>query len=428
MGLEFITAIEWVYIWCILGVISLISAVVGFIKGFAKSGTWAIEMLIALAIVVPCANAIYNGVYVVDGIEQNLSDWLSSTLIFVVFIVVLVIIALVFAWNKRIVKKGIESGLSRSYYKNYDQKTDNDEYIAHAARSNNEKRYRKYISKKYSSSSGAWGAYNKFLGVLNGVVTGLTITAITLAIILSICDIFNITLVFNNANTIGVYEFLSGFYDSAFYKAIVPYIFDALVVALVIFCVKHGYKKGALHSLWKIVSVVLVFAAGYCAQYLAFNQPLLIDASKSMESWLTSLSFSDTLTTFVDTLNNMGMAVTLLDVCQWIMTCILSVVLFIVVWIISKLINNLFENVDSDGMFGKFDGVIGVVFYTAIAFAVLLFVFGVLYTVNDMDFMSKFNYYMRYSSIASRFYQFNPITHLGWFDFIPLREWLKVMS
>lgn len=428
MGLEFITATEWAYIWCVLGAISLVSAVVGFIKGFAKSGTWAVEMLIALAIVVPCANAIYNGVYVVDGVEQNLSDWLSSILILTTFIVVLVIVALVFAWNKRIVKKGIASGLSRSYYKNYDKNADNDEYIAHAARSKNEKKYNKYISKKYSSSSGAWGAYDKVLGVINGVVTGLTITAIVLAILLSLCDIFNITLVFNNTNTIGIYKFLSSFYGSAFYKAVVPYLFDALVVALVIFCVKHGYKKGALRSLWKVVSVVLVFAAGYCAQYLAFNQPLLIDASKSMESWFTSLSFADTLTAFVDTLNNMGMAVTLLDICQWIMTGILSVVFFIVVWIISKLINNMLENVDANGMFGKFDGVIGVVFYTVIAFAVLLFVFGVLYTVNDMDFMSKFNYYMRFSNIASRFYQFNPITHFGWFDFIPIRDWLKVMS
>lgn len=428
MGLDFITPEIQTWIWIALGAIALIAAIVGFCKGFANEGTWAIELWLTLLIVVPSANAIYNNVYVVDGTEQNLADWTSSLIILALMLIVLIVVSLVMSWNRRIVRKGIENCHAHSYYRNYDQRADNDERIAHAVYTKNEKNYRKYVSKKYSSSSGAWGIYNRVLGAINSIVVALTVVAIILMTLATLCDIFHISLVFNNANTVGVYEFLESLFASEFYKNVIPYVFDVLILSLIVFCVKHGYKKGALQSIWKVVSVVLMVGSTYVAQYLAFNQPLVVDVCKSIEGWIMSLDFAETLNGVIAALNGMGMALTVLDLCQWVMTAILSAVLVLLIWLLSKVVTNLLDKVDASKTFGKFDGAVGVVFYTTLIFAILLFLFGLLYTINDLPFMAKINEYMRFSAIGSRFYQYNPIAPLGWFDFIPLREWLKVIA
>jgi len=427
MGLDFITPEVQMWIWIAVGVIALIALIVGFVKGLVNSSTWAFELGLTMLVVVPSANAIYNATYTVDGIEQNMSDWLSSTIIIGLALLTLVIVSLVVGWNKKIVKKGIKNGQSRTYYKNYNDVAEDNEQLAHAVYSKNERKYKKYINHKYSSSSGGWGVVNRIFGALNSVFTAFTVVIIILLVLSSLCDIFHLSLVFNNGATVPVYEFLENLLASDFYKAIVPFAFDVLILALIVFCVKTGYKKGALQSIWKLVSVVLMVGSTYAAQYLAFNQPLVVDLCLSIEEWLMSLDFAETLQSVINTINGMGMALTLIDLIKWVMTAVLSAVLILLIWVLSKVMNNVLEKVDSSKTFGKLDGAIGVVFYTAIALAVLLFVFGLLYTINDVAFMAKVNEYMEYSALACRFYQYNPITPLGWFNFIPLREWLKVV-
>ncbi len=210
-----------------LAFFAVLGLIVGLVKGFAKSGSWAVEYLLATVIAVAASGFIS---------ETLGDDGIAGFAVTGVAIVIFLLFSLI-------------SGILR-----------------------------KVFAKNKEKRKGGFGnACNRLFGGFATAVKGAVFAGAVAAAVLTVLD-------FAQLESVG--ETFGEIYASEAWATFKPYIMDFLVVGVITASLSCGYSNGISSVLWSIIVLGLVAGAGYLSYHLAFNVEAFQGAAASLENTL----------------------------------------------------------------------------------------------------------------------------------------------
>lgn len=339
----------YVIIGAVLALLAVIGFIAGLFRGYAKVQSWAGEYVISTLITI--------GVGVILK-RARVSAMVAG--------VVVIVCAVAFLLACAGVSKAVKSLICKSF-----KKCDED--------------FRDY---------GIAGIFNRILGAFALALKSIAICLVIIVPVLVVLDFVPISELENA---------LASVYNSAFWYALRPYVFDFLIVGVISFAMHRGFKRGIATSLFALLVFGLLVGAGFLSYYLVFNTGAFGSASASLAA---------TVSRWVDNFESLKKISE--TIAKYIITTGVFLVMFIVIVIIAIFVSKAIKRARfGTGGFALVDGVIGAIVAILIAVAALLFLGYVLNPLYGLDFMKPFDVYFRSSAIARYFYQYNLLINGG---------------
>lgn len=394
-----------------VALILLIALIVGLVKGFTKTKTWATEYLFAVILSV----LIYS---LAD--LSGMKAWLAFALKIGTAVVFILVFALLSSRGKALIENCIANARKRSYYEQYGEREENVLQILDAIELGDEKAYKRLTRRQFPENRGGAGVADRICGGITLMIKAAVILGLIAAAAFVVLDLTQLPF---------VTEKLGGIYESGAWQFFSRFVMDAFVIGILFFAIRAGFRSGVISVLWVIVILGMIGGSAYLSYWLSFNNASFIATAQSLANGaLGGLSGS-----IAEVFNNLGMSnVTDVTVCQLVLTAALSLVLIIVSVVIGAIVGSIIGRARDGAAFSVIDGVFGAVIAFAVACGVMLLLGAVFYSISDLDMMSAFNDYMYYTAsdgtvkpaaIASAFYTNNPLNSLEFIRDLPVRGW-----
>ena len=394
-----------------VALILLIALIVGLVKGFTKTKTWATEYLFAVILSV----LIYS---LAD--LSGMKAWLAFALKIGTAVVFILVFALLSSRGKALIENCIANARKRSYYEQYGEREENVLQILDAIELGDEKAYKRLTRRQFPENRGGAGVADRICGGITLMIKAVVIFGLIAVAVFVVLDFTRLPF---------VAEKLGGIYESGAWQFFSRFVMDAFVIGILFFAIRAGFRSGIISVLWVIVVLGMIGGSVYLSYWLSFNNASFIATAQSLANGaLGGLSGS-----IAEVFNNLGMSnVTDVTVCQLVLTAALSLVLIIVSVVIGAIVGSIIGRARDGAAFSVIDGVFGAVIAFAVACGVMLLLGAVFYSISDLDMMSAFNDYMYYTAsdgtvkpaaIASAFYTNNPLNSLEFIRNLPVRGW-----
>ncbi len=385
-----------IYIIIAVAVIAVLAFLFGFYRGYAKLSCWG-GVVIGTVLVSMIVNR-YLGEFDERGIVMLAIAAFS-----------MVVLTILCQLVRRYILRQMKSSGKLSFYRQYDDRTENDEHILVSLDKGDKKAYRKYAKRKFSESRGAWGVVDRVFGGITFAVNTFVALAVLLSLALFIIDAAQITVAYNALSEI--YE------NPAWTHFGFNYCLDIVIATLLCMCIRLGYKSGFVSALGTIVILGLFVGAGYLGYYLAFNVP----AFASMADGLREGALAGVLANIEPMLSTIGLSADI--VAKIVVAAGLFIVFAIVVIIIAIFIPHAIEKLRKIKFVMAIDGVVGAIVLTGVVFFILLAIGAFVYQINDLAALKSFNDYMNASCLAKALYNDNIFNTIAALQNLPIRSW-----
>ncbi|MCD7728743.1 MAG: hypothetical protein LUI60_02375 [Clostridia bacterium] len=396
---------------CAVAVIAVIAFLIGMLKGYSNTKTWAVEYLFAAFITVL--------IYSIAKVENAIAN---ACLTLGTAIVLLLLFAFLSGRIKSFIFKQTADARLRNYYETYGEREEHFLEIIDSIELNDRKAYERLTHRHMKEKSGPAGVADRICGGLNLVIKALVVCAITAVVVLLALQFTQLSFVCEGGALYGVYT-------SGIWVAISPYIFDFLLVVILQFALRAGYRAGILRSLWFIVELALVAGAAYVSYHLAFR----VDSFISLAAGLSDVSF---IASAGSAISAFLPSFTAQTIAQAIILVGIFIIALILVLIIGAIVSSIIRRIREGHTVSAVDGVIGSFIFTVIMAGILLYVGMLLYSLSGFSFMQTFNSYCYTvgedgetwsAAIFSSIYSKNPLNSIesfaqlqakisGWFN------------
>lgn len=373
---------------------AFIGFVCGIIKGYTKVSAWGgavvITMLTARLLISKIAAGSYYGCIIL-GVTFG----------------VLIVLLLLFALVRRYINDAMERARKYSYYKTYDEREEKTERILTSIDDGDKKSYRKYTKREVRISSGPWGVVNRVFGAVTVALNASVIAGMVISMALVVSDLTGI---------VGLKNLFAPVYrQAAWINVGSQWAFDLVLVTVACACLRTGFRSGILSLASTLVVLALLCGGAFVSYLLAFGSDPFISMAQSLNDGV--------LADLTEQLNGLG--VEGLTVCKAIVAAGIFIVFLIPIILTGIFLPRWIDRIKGDGAVAVVDGAIGAVLLSAVVFAALVFAFAVLYTLNDLAFLAKFNTYMNTNDVMNVIlYGYNPLNGLAFFRDLPLHDWL----
>lgn len=394
-----------IIIICGIVLFTLLGGLIGALKGFTSVKSWGFEYVFVVLIGVPITGLVtsktgakFFGGFISVGI---------IILLIVAFMALFIILRKVFAVK-------IEKRKQLYYYEHYIENEHATAQILGAITVKDKKEYKQLLKQKNKRSAGVWGILNRVFGGVVLAFKGLVIAGFCFAVLLTLLDLT--TLAADGGKLFAVFGKL---YAGGAWKFFRSCIFDFLVIAVFMICIRCGYASGISSSLWGLIIIGLVAGAGVLAWYFAFKVEGFLTAANALNSHLGPKLEKASSVLGILKLTPLTVSKIIIAVCMFAL--LLVPVIFAGVFM-PKLIDNA-----RDGrIFRTADGVFGAIALTAFVLAIMLLIGAVTNSMRDAAFMSPFNAYFEKGKLATYFYDNNILQAMGVISKeLPLTKWLK---
>ncbi len=370
-------------------VAAAIGAVIGIFKKATGLSFWGVTVLLGtltaylLTLIVKQDSPAYS--YLILGITVG----------------VVVLLVLFFGLIKKLLNRRITKAKEYSHYQNRDKLEENDAYMMNAVDNHDKHSYKTYRKKgkKIKDKTGGWGVFNRILGAFVGGVDWLVAVGSVICVLLLFIEFCGIGALQDYSV---VQELLA---SDGWVNIGAKVALDMLLIGVLVIVIKAGFKSGIFRMITLLVVLAMLAGFGYASWAIA--------SSGACAGIVTSMQ--NGMLSAVTDINATASEIT----AKVIITAVLFLLSLIVVIITGILLPKLLNKFRNNDVYYVVDGVFGAIIITAILLAALLFVGGVAYTLNDLEFMAKFNGYEAQSVFANAFYKFNPLGSL--LENFPLR-------
>lgn len=377
----------------VIAAFAVIGLITGLAKGFTNVKSWGNEFVLTAVITIPLGNVVAD----ITWGNSKSGPALTLGIVIAIAVVCLLILMLFSQCMRCNIASGIEKHKKYVSYQQHDDVADNEELILEAVYNQDKKSYKHYSEVKFKQSGGGWGVWNRILGAITLAVKSALTVSIAICVFLMMFDLCGLQiqgLELELLQTGVVWGFIKN------------YIFDFILIGVLMACIRCGFHSGISLALWSLVVIGLIAGAAYLSWHLVFNAGVFDNAAAAfnencVEGWFGNLTSMGSLN--FSTLN----------IAKWIITAGLFVLFLVVVILIAIFGPRFIEGARSGATFRIVDGIIGAICAAALVFAVLLFVGGILGTASELDFMQNFNTYFEKSGFARFFYTDNPLVALG---------------
>ncbi|MCD8295500.1 MAG: hypothetical protein LUE27_09710 [Clostridia bacterium] len=379
----------------VLCVIALVGFFIGLGKGFMAISSWANEYVIGTF------GALLIGVYAGDILAET-ATWLSALIVIGAGIVIMLVFMIISAAFRKGFARGVAGHRRKLGYLQMTDLEESDKDIMDALARKDYRTYKKkWRSRRKMSKQhrGGWGVVDRIFGAITGAVKYFVVAALIVVSCLLILDITQITV---NGEAI-TQAYLGSIFNSSVWEYIQPYILDFILMGTIFACIRRGYKGGLFSGLWTILAIALVILGFYVSYVIVFKSGTFDGTTESFASSVLAgyLGEGDT--------SNLIAGI--------ILTAFLGIIFAIIIILLAIFIPKAIEAARETKVFHLVDGVFGAIVVTVIVLAVLLFVFGLLYTLNDLDplpgIFSKIGSYFE-GGVSKYFYSMNFLNDFGW--------------
>ena len=368
----------------LIALFAVIGAVTGVAKGFTQVKSWAVEMLLAGVISIALSKLF----------SSKLDDGTVKAILSLGICLVLVcLLMLVFVILRKRLSKSIEKRKQKWYYEHYDEIEGNTEQILSALGKEDTKTYNKLTKRKFRQSGGAWGVVDRVFGGVTLAIKGAVMSGIFFAVVLAVLDFSRLP-----AEGGALYEALGGIYSSSIWAFFKNFIFDFLLVGILMVCIKSGYSSGISSAVWTLVVIGLIGGAGYLSFHLSTTVPSFVSVAGNLEAKL-----ADKLAGVAGILEGVGL--TTLKLCEILIGIGIFALMLVAVILIAVFVPRLIDR----AIVRSIDGVFGAIIFTAVCFGIIFMLGAVLKTIYEVQFMDVFNAYFEKSGIATWIYDKNPV-------------------
>ena len=372
----------------LIALFAVIGAVTGVAKGFTQVKSWAVEMLLAGVISIALSKLF----------SSKLDDGTVKAILSLGICLVLVcLLMLVFVILRKRLSKSIEKRKQKWYYEHYDEIEGNTEQILSALGKEDTKTYNKLTKRKFRQSGGAWGVVDRVFGGVTLAIKGAVMSGIFFAVVLAVLDFSRLP-----AEGGALYEALGGIYSSSIWAFFKNFIFDFLLVGILMVCIKSGYSSGISSAVWTLVVIGLIGGAGYLSFHLSTTVPSFVSVAGNLEAKL-----ADKLAGVAGILEGVGL--TTLKLCEILIGIGIFALMLVAVILIAVFVPRLIDRARDSVIVRSIDGVFGAIVFTAVCFGIIFMLGAVLKTIYEVQFMDVFNAYFEKSGIATWIYDKNPV-------------------
>ena len=372
----------------LIALFAVIGAVTGVAKGFTQVKSWAVEMLLAGVISIALSKLF----------SSKLDDGTVKAILSLGICLVLVcLLMLVFVILRKRLSKSIEKRKQKWYYEHYDEIEGNTEQILSALGKEDTKTYNKLTKRKFRQSGGAWGVVDRVFGGVTLAIKGAVMSGIFFAVVLAVLDFSRLP-----AEGGALYEALGGIYSSSIWAFFKNFIFDFLLVGILMVCIKSGYSSGISSAVWTLVVIGLIGGAGYLSFHLSTTIPSFVSVAGNLEAKL-----ADKLAGVAGILEGVGL--TTLKLCEILIGIGIFALMLVAVILIAVFVPRLIDRARDSVIVRSIDGVFGAIIFTAVCFGIIFMLGAVLKTIYEVQFMDVFNAYFEKSGIATWIYDKNPV-------------------
>jgi len=372
----------------LIALFAVIGAVTGVAKGFTQVKSWAVEMLLAGVISIALSKLF----------SSKLDDGTVKAILSLGICLVLVcLLMLVFVILRKRLSKSIEKRKQKWYYEHYDEIEGNTEQILSALGKEDTKTYNKLTKRKFRQSGGAWGVVDRVFGGVTLAIKGAVMSGIFFAVVLAVLDFSRLP-----AEGGALYEALGGIYSSSIWAFFKNFIFDFLLVGILMVCIKSGYSSGISSAVWTLVVIGLIGGAGYLSFHLSTTVPSFVSVAGNLEAKL-----ADKLAGVAGILEGVGL--TTLKLCEILIGIGIFALMLVAVILIAVFVPRLIDRARDSVIVRSIDGVFGAIIFTAVCFGIIFMLGAVLKTIYEVQFMDVFNAYFEKSDIATWIYDKNPV-------------------
>lgn len=372
----------------LIALFAVIGAVTGVTKGFTQVKSWAVEMLLAGVISIALSKLF----------SSKLDDGTVKAILSLGICLVLVcLLMLVFVILRKRLSKSIEKRKQKWYYEHYDEIEGNTEQILSALGKEDTKTYNKLTKRKFRQSGGAWGVVDRVFGGVTLAIKGAVMSGIFFAVVLAVLDFSRLP-----AEGGALYEALGGIYSSSIWAFFKNFIFDFLLVGILMVCIKSGYSSGISSAVWTLVVIGLIGGAGYLSFHLSTTVPSFVSVAGNLEAKL-----ADKLAGVAGILEGVGL--TTLKLCEILIGIGIFALMLVAVILIAVFVPRLIDRARDSVIVRSIDGVFGAIIFTAVCFGIIFMLGAVLKTIYEVQFMDVFNAYFEKSGIATWIYDKNPV-------------------
>ena len=372
----------------LIALFAVIGAVTGVAKGFTQVKSWAVEMLLAGVISIALSKLF----------SSKLDDGTVKAILSLGICLVLVcLLMLVFVILRKRLSKSIEKRKQKWYYEHYDEIEGNTEQILSALGKEDTKTYNKLTKRKFRQSGGAWGVVDRVFGGVTLAIKGAVMSGIFFAVVLAVLDFSRLP-----AEGGALYEALGGIYSSSIWAFFKNFIFDFLLVGILMVCIKSGYSSGISSAVWPLVVIGLIGGAGYLSFHLSTTVPSFVSVAGNLEAKL-----ADKLAGVAGILEGVGL--TTLKLCEILIGIGIFALMLVAVILIAVFVPRLIDRARDSVIVRSIDGVFGAIIFTAVCFGIIFMLGAVLKTIYEVQFMDVFNAYFEKSGIATWIYDKNPV-------------------
>lgn len=372
----------------LIALFAVIGAVTGVAKGFTQVKSWAVEMLLAGVISIALSKLF----------SSKLDDGTVKAILSLGICLVLVcLLMLVFVILRKRLSKSIEKRKQKWYYEHYDEIEGNTEQILSALGKEDTKTYNKLTKRKFRQSGGAWGVVDRVFGGVTLAIKGAVMSGIFFAVVLAVLDFSRLP-----AEGGALYEALGDIYSSSIWAFFKNFIFDFLLVGILMVCIKSGYSSGISSAVWTLVVIGLIGGAGYLSFHLSTTVPSFVSVAGNLEAKL-----ADKLAGVAGILEGVGL--TTLKLCEILIGIGIFALMLVAVILIAVFVPRLIDRARDSVIVRSIDGVFGAIIFTAVCFGIIFMLGAVLKTIYEVQFMDVFNAYFEKSGIATWIYDKNPV-------------------
>lgn len=394
-----------IIIICALVVSVIPGGLIGAFKGFTKVKSWGFEYIFVVLLGLPITGLITSKMP-----GNTVGGFLSIGIIIfliVVFMAAFIILRKVFSVN-------IEKRKQLYYYEHYIENEQATAQILGAISVKDKKEYKQLLKQKNKRSAGVWGILNRVFGGVVLAFKGLVIAGFCFAVIVTLIDLTGLA-----AEGGKLFAVFGKLYTGKSWKFFQSCIFDFLVIAVFMICIRCGYANGISSSLWGLVIIGLVAGAGVLAWYFAFKVDAFITAAHSLNAHLEPKLGGVSSVLSVVKLSPLVISKIIIAVCMFVL-------LLIPVIFAGVFMPKLIDNARDSKIFQTADGVIGAIVITVFVIILMLLIGAVINSMHDVSFMEPFNAYFEKDKLATYFYDNNILQSMGMISKeLPLTKWFK---
>ncbi len=383
----------------------IFGGILGALKGFTKVKSWGFEYVFVALIGLPLTGLITGKLH-----GGSVGGFIS------IGIIILLIIAFmaVFTILRKVFSVKMEKRKQLYYYEHYIENEQATAQILGAISVKDKKEYKKLVKQKNKRSAGVWGVLNRVFGGIVLAFKGAVIYGFIAAIIISLIDFTGLA-----AEGGKLFPVFGKLYAGKGWNFFRSCIFDFVVIAVIMVCIRCGYQSGISSSAWGLVVIGMVIGVGVLAWYFAFKVEAFATAATALNSHLEPKLQKVASILNVVKLTSLKLSKIIIMACMFLL--LLVPVIFAAVFV-----PRLIDNARDGRIFQTIDGVAGAVVCTLIVLAIMLLVGAVVNSMHDVEFMARFNAYFEKDKLATYFYDNNLLQSMGIIKKdLPLTNWLK---